>query len=401
MNAVRELVLIGNFPPDRQESMQRFASVLQTGFAQRGWRVETRVPEPRFVRWGPAYRYGGLTKYLGYLDKFIVFPRQIRRLRKSKPAGTVFHIVDHGNAVYRPHFAGYPLVVTCHDLLQIRSALGEIPQNPVSPSGQKYQRWILRHLAALHRVVCVSQKTREDLQRLTGIAERSAPVIYMGLNYPYSPMDRESAAALVRQVCERETISAESTDAVLRGAYFVGIGGAQWYKNRTGLVTLFSELQRSGAVAKHLVYIGPPLEPAQLKVLADYGVGERLIHFSRVSNEELRAIYSLGVALLFPSWEEGFGWPIAEAQACGCPVFTSARPPMTEVGGTAARYFDPNHIGPAVAGQILQELQNREELSRESLRAAERWDTHRMLAEYEQEYLLAAGLPATVSATGL
>jgi glycosyltransferase involved in cell wall biosynthesis len=60
-----------------------------------------------------------------------------------------------------------------------------------------------------------------------------------------------------------------------------------------------------------------------------------------VTQEQLCAIYSAAQALIFPSFYEGFGWPIIEAQACGCPVFTSNRAPMTEVGGTAAIYFDP------------------------------------------------------------
>ena len=54
--------------------------------------------------------------------------------------------------------------------------------------------------------------------------------------------------------------------------------------------------------------------------------------------------------LLFPSLAEGFGWPVAEAQACGCPVVTSNRAPMTEVGGLAATYIDPlDHESAAMA----------------------------------------------------
>ena len=61
-----------------------------------------------------------------------------------------------------------------------------------------------------------------------------------------------------------------------------------------------------------------------------------------VQNEDLRALYSTATALLFPSFQEGFGWPIIEAQACGCPVITSNRTPMTEVGENAAIYINPD-----------------------------------------------------------
>ena len=68
-------------------------------------------------------------------------------------------------------------------------------------------------------------------------------------------------------------------------------------------------------------------------------------------NPALEALYSVADGLLFPSWEEGLGWPLLEAQACGCRVFTSNRPPMTEVAGEAAVYFDP--ADPAGAAALV------------------------------------------------
>ncbi len=72
-----------------------------------------------------------------------------------------------------------------------------------------------------------------------------------------------------------------------------------------------------------------------------HGLGDSVFELHDVAEEDLRALYSRAEALLFPSFEAGYGWPVAEAQACGCPVGTSNRAPMTEVGGEAATYFDP------------------------------------------------------------
>jgi hypothetical protein len=52
-----------------------------------------------------------------------------------------------------------------------------------------------------------------------------------------------------------------------------------------------------------------------------------------LTNEALEVAYSSAGLLLFPSLAEGFGWPIIEAQACGCPVLTTAEPPRNEIGG--------------------------------------------------------------------
>lgn len=393
------LVLIGNYQPDRQESMQRFGQLLSDGMLKRGWRVETWQPEPHFTKWVRTYRYGGLPKYLGYLDKFYVFPREIRRRRRNLTANTVFHIVDHGNAVYAQHFRGAHLLATCHDLLQIRSALGEFPQNRVSGTGQRYQRWILDHLGRLNQVVCVSEKTRADLLRLTQLPAAAAHVVYLGLNYPYQPMPPAEAEVLLRKTCERNGIAAARFQEALTGGFYLGVGGAQWYKNRTGLVSIFAELQKHLWAPSRLLLVGPPLDAEQNQVLERHGLTNAVLRLSGVSNEELRAVYSLARALLFPSWEEGFGWPVVEAQACGCPVFTSNRPPMTEIGGEAAGYIDPaDPVGAAAI--IARAIPSLGRMAADGLAATGRWDTTRMLAEYEQHYSTAAQERANLAAVG-
>jgi glycosyltransferase involved in cell wall biosynthesis len=385
MNSRRDLVLIGNFLPDRQESMQRFAGILSDGLSARGWNVQSWRPRPRFANLAGKYRYGGLPKYLGYLDKFVVFPRSIqRRQRIAATPHTVYHIVDHSNAVYAPSLPAGRLTLTCHDLLQIRSALGEFPHHPVSASGRRYQQWILDNLRKLRRAVCISRKTRSDLQRLAGLGDEQTPVVYMGLNYPYKPMDKPAALEVLRACCERHEDVWPQLQSAASG-FLLGVGGAHWYKNRTGLVSIFAELQKFPGAPSRLLYVGPPLDPEQIDILRRHRLESAVLRISGVSNEELRAAYSLARGLLFPSWEEGFGWPIAEAQACGCPVFTSNREPMTEIGGEAGCYIDP--ADPVSAASIISEaLQSPERMIRLGLAQAARWDTSHMLEGYEEQY---------------
>jgi glycosyltransferase involved in cell wall biosynthesis len=58
-----------------------------------------------------------------------------------------------------------------------------------------------------------------------------------------------------------------------------------------------------------------------------------------LDSRTLQAAYSSARTLLFPSLAEGFGWPLIEAQACGCPVITTDEAPMNEIAGPAARYL--------------------------------------------------------------
>src|SRR5690606_39382505 len=57
----------------------------------------------------------------------------------------------------------------------------------------------------------------------------------------------------------------------------------------------------------------------------------------------LRALYAAAYAFVFPSDYEGFGMPVLEAMACGCPVVTSADGALREVGGTAALFAAEQH----------------------------------------------------------
>lgn len=395
MNAVKKLILIGNFPPDRQESMLRFENALAQGFAARGIALETWRPTPFFVKGVRHYRYGGLPKYLGYLDKFLRFPRELRRRSRAQPAGTVFHIIDHSNAVYAPALAAVPLLVTVHDLLPIRAARGEFPQSRPGRSGVKYQEWILRNLARLRAAACVSEKTRQDLQRLAGLSDASVAVVPNSLNYPYAPMPADDARSMLHHALARQLPPAEVTSFaphLKADGFLFGIGGAQWYKNRTGLIAILAALREHHASPLPLLYAGPAFDPEQEMLIAQHGLRESIFRIQNLSNEELRAAYSLAAGLIFPSWEEGFGWPVAEAQACGCPVFTSNRAPMTEVGGDAAVYLDPADPRDA-ASRISAALANPAPLRAAGLARAVRWAPDAMLDAYQELYSLLVAHP--------
>ena len=83
--------------------------------------------------------------------------------------------------------------------------------------------------------------------------------------------------------------------------------------------------------------VGPPLTDAERRLLCAK-LGERWQEFGSVGNAELRRLYSTAFAFIFPSDYEGFGLPVLESMACGCPVVAAARSSLPEVGGDAARY---------------------------------------------------------------
>jgi glycosyltransferase involved in cell wall biosynthesis len=193
----------------------------------------------------------------------------------------------------------------------------------------------LSGLSSASHIISVSGKTKEDLEALL----RSRPeirVIHHSLNWKYEPMGR-SEIEKVRAVCG---LDAEDE-------YILHVGGNQWYKNRMGVLRIALELRKYERFRRVKVVLAGKPWAEEMRAFRRKHSFEDAIEFVTPSNEQIAALYSGALAFLFPSWEEGFGWPILEAQACGCLVITSNRAPMTEVAGTGAILIDPADVAGA------------------------------------------------------
>jgi glycosyltransferase involved in cell wall biosynthesis len=120
--------------------------------------------------------------------------------------------------------------------------------------------------------------------------------------------------------------------------FVLHVGSSHRRKNREGVLRVFAKV--SGKLNAQLVFAGKPLEPSQRDLARVLGISGRIVEAGEVSNDLLAALYSKALAFLFPSRFEGFGWPIAEAQFCGCPVVCTNRDPFPEVAGEGALMRD-------------------------------------------------------------
>lgn len=361
-----KILLVGNYKLDAIESMDRFASMLETYLSK--YNIQVRVIRPQLY-FGKIILYSNLLKkWFGYIDKLILFPFQ---LQKAASWADVVHICDHGNAIYTKYLQKIPHLVTCHDLFAIRAGLGEFPEHKTGWTGKKLQQMMLKGLNQAQMVVCVSEQTKNDLLRLSSLSENSISVISMGLNYPYAPMQTTEAKKILASL----GVPANSN-------FILHVGANHWYKNRIGVLSIFYELMlRLEKTNFYLVMVGKPFTDEMHQLIKKYNMTEKVIELVAVDNEHLQALYSSATALLFPSLHEGFGWPIIEAQACGCAVFTSNRPPMNIVGGEAAIYIDPKNPQ-AAAEKIIYYLPNLENFKTKSLINSQKFRTEKMILEY-------------------
>jgi glycosyltransferase involved in cell wall biosynthesis len=367
------VLLIGNYAPDRQQSMHRFAVMMLEGLAAAGVRTELIQPEPFFGR----FRFAGgfVAKWLAYIDKFVLFPLQFRRRLSSAPA--LVHICDHSNAMYARQIRDVPVVVTCHDLLAVRGALGEPTDCPASLTGRLLQRWILAGLRAATMVTCVSKATLEDARRLIAPQDGKPQLelISLALSYPYRRISGQEAQARLAPF----SMLASGRPFVLH------VGSNLRRKNREGVLRIFARCKEEWNGL--LVVAGEPLSDTLRSLGRQLGVLDRIVEVPEATSEVLEALYNCAIALLFPSRFEGFGWPIIEAQACACPVICGDGAPLPEVAGDAG-LIHPVEDEAAFAAEIIR-LADPEELAlwgEKSLCNAQRFSTEGMIAEYISVY---------------
>jgi len=367
-----KIMLIGNYVNSRQQSMQRFADLMLQGLSGAGH--EVRLVTPPVILGRLISGETGIGKWLGYIDRFLLYiPLLLIQVRWAD----VVHICDHGNAMYIPYLRGKPYLITCHDMLAIKAARGDVPGAVTGWSGKIFQRWILHNLHKARHIVCVSEQTRQDVLRITGIEQQRVTIIPNALNYPYTPMAHTEAIARLQLL-----------GLDITRPYFLHVGGNQWYKNRDGVLRIFNHLRQHAEYEHYqLVLVGKPWTRSMQLIIQDLELEGHVEGLFNISNEDLRAVYSASVALLFPSLQEGFGWPIIEALSCGSVVITSNRPPMNVVGGNIAIYIDPADETGSV-DRIVEGLKTKNQRRQAGIEESHKYEQSAFITEYENQYFM-------------
>lgn len=311
----------------RSQSMPRFARMIGEAVRARGHEVAYWAPQAVTHKWLAHTRWA---KWAGYIDQYLIFPLQVRAWLLAQQRDTLFVFCDQALGPWVPLVKHRPHVVHAHDLLALRSALGQIPQNPTSATGRLYQRYIRRGFQQAQHFISVSRRTQTDLVTHGHVSPKTSEVVYNGLNYPYKPTPHDQAMAAL----------AKAGLPASGGQMILHVGGGQWYKNTAGVIHIYAQYARRHAHPLPLWMISPkPSSPAVVQALAGVPPEGRVLFFQGIDNAAMQAAYSVARAFLFPSLAEGFGWPIVEAQACGCPVITTDDSPMNEIAGPLASYL--------------------------------------------------------------
>ncbi|MCT7965209.1 glycosyltransferase [Laspinema sp. D1] len=178
--------------------------------------------------------------------------------------------------------------------------------------------------------------------------------------FPEIPRDRVTVAPCGIQPEFRPTTPAEVTAFKakyrLSKPYFLWVGSRtniNQYKNAILFFQAFAQLPNRQAF--DILCVGGE---AQLEPEFQTYVTDTTVHFLKLSDSELRLAYSGATALIYTSKYEGFGLPVLEAMACGCPVITCPNGAIPEVGGSGVMYVQDHDISGLV--KAMQEIQKPE-----------------------------------------
>jgi glycosyltransferase involved in cell wall biosynthesis len=247
--------------------------------------------------------------------------------------------------------SGVRLAVTVHDM---------IPElRPSDWRGRNPHHGKKELVLSADLVFCVSGTTTDSLNELYGRIPGRVATAPHGVNHA---IFRPQSAPLFNQSGR---------------PYILYVGSRSRYKNFGILLSALAILRKKHRDLGLVLVGGGGLRRAERRSIAGLLSTCEFRHCFP-SDRELAALYSRSAAFCFPSLHEGFGLPILEAMACGCPAVVSDIPVFHEVGGDAAEYFDP-YSAESLANtlsEVLMDSERRESLRTKGLDRAARFTWH-------------------------
>lgn len=227
---------------------------------------------------------------------------------------------------------------------------------------------LLRHrqaLQAFDAIITVSQASKRDIVAHYDVPPEKVHVVYNGVGKQFHP-----------NVNWQPTL----TTYGVNGPYILSVSTMKPKKNVTATIKAFARLKQQGWPHR-LVLVGyqPPGYNAVDDLIGEHGLHSHVIRTGFVPADEIPKFYAGATMLVFPSLHEGFGLPLVEAFASGCPVITSNVYSLPEVAGDAALYCNPDDVDDIYCQmcRVLTDNSLRQSLIQKGLMRAQlfRWET--------------------------
>jgi glycosyltransferase involved in cell wall biosynthesis len=230
----------------------------------------------------------------------------------------------HSPNFHLPKFTGKS-VVTIHDLSYLL-----FPEYHPSARTAWMTKLVPKAVKNSSHIICVSESTKADLIENYNVDPQKVSVTYLGVDPKFNVRGAESTSPVIESY------------GLSFGQYLLCVSTIEPRKNIEGLINAFLRLDKTTRMQHPLVLIGGfGWLCGQLEQSLDELVSEGVIHLGFVPQDELPFLYSGARCFVYPSFYEGFGLPVLEAQASGVPVISSNTSSLPEVASEEAILVDP------------------------------------------------------------
>ncbi len=211
-----------------------------------------------------------------------------------------------------------------------------------------------RVLKQANSLIAVSENSRRDAIQVLGIPEDRIVVIHPGVAAHFFDVPQEE-------------IGRVRTSLQLTRPYVLSVGTIEPRKNTDRLLAAWAAMCKDLREEFDLVFAGPlgwASEASKAALYQEPNQGRGGVRYlGYVAESDLAGLTAGAACLAYPSLYEGFGFPVAQAMACGVAVVTSNMSSLPEVAGDAAEYVDPRDVDSI--RQALEKVLESEELRRE------------------------------------
>ena len=280
----------------------------------------------------------------------------------------------HVPAYCGPVFNKKKLVISIYDL-----AFLHFPKNLKTGAYYYWKTFLSMNIKRCERIIVCSQATKRDVMKFFRIRTEKIDVIPLGLNTKrFFPLRDENKTREIKQKYK------------LPENFILFVGTLEPRKNLSLLVKAYGLLPDDLKRRYSLFIIGAKgwKYSSIFQLIKELGLTEKIIFPGRVSDEELRGVYSAATLLAFPSLYEGFGLPVLEAMACHTPVLTSNISSLPEVAGEAAYLVNPLSETEISKGlqKLLESKDLREALKQKGIQRVQEFSWERTTQETLKAY---------------
>lgn len=272
------------------------------------WDTTTLISNNEYVR------ANHLFKTIPFLPE-TEFPGKRRLMLDAGKPYSYMKLLRHNYDVFhQTHFEPYclnaigkkPMVTTFHDI--------NFSKYTPNPKIEEYQR---RSLSRADKIVAISQHTKKDLIEYFSIQPEKIEVIYHGIEIP----------------------GGTDNSIPFDFPYVLFVGARGKHKNFNLFASAFAELHLLFPEIRLICTRGPFTQEEEI-MLNQYGIRD-VTKVINADEQTMNALYRHALMFVFPSLYEGFGMPILEAMANGCPTILADASCFPEIAGDAALYFNP------------------------------------------------------------